>query len=377
MERTDFTAVAKSLHWLIALLVFVLFPLAWVMDDFTGLEKFKAYNIHKSLGITVLALMVLRLLWRLAQPSPSLPATMPRLERMAAHLGHFALYLTLFLMPLTGWAMISSSPLPSSLYLLTAFPKLPWLSQLPPDEMKSYASLFANAHGFLANVLMVLVGVHIAAALRHAILLKDGIFSRMLPRFGRSTAPARVVSMAVIAGALSVGGWHEAQAMEWGVNPQKSQVGFEASGSGYTTKGTFGQYKTEIEFDPDAPEETSIRVSLDMHSASTGTSDVDSTLQGADYFDPAQYPTAEFVARGAQPAGNHKYVLNGRLTLKGVTKPLSVPFSVDIKSGTALVKAEAKINRLDFGVGPESMAGLAVDKEVKLTINLTALRLDN
>lgn len=376
MERNDFTATAKTLHWLIALLIFVLFPLAWVMDDFTGLDKFRAYNIHKSLGVTVLALMVLRLLWRLARPAPSLPAAMSRLERTAAHLGHFALYVTLFLMPLSGWAMISASPIPSSLYLVTAFPKLPWLSQLPPDEMKSYASLFANVHGVLANVLMALIAVHIAAALRHGILLKDGIFSRMLPRFGRA-APSRVASALLVAGALSVATTQKSHAMEWGVNPQKSQVGFEASGSGYTTKGTFGQYKSEIEFDPDAPEQTSIKVSLDMHSASTGTPDVDSTLQGADYFNPSQYPTAEFVARGAQSAGDNKYILNGRLTLKGVTKPVSVPFSIDIKSGAALVKAEAKINRLDFGVGPETIGGLPIDKEVKLTINLSAVRLDN
>jgi cytochrome b561/polyisoprenoid-binding protein YceI len=377
VDRTDYTAVAKTAHWLIALLIFILFPLAWVMDDFSGLQKFKLFNIHKSLGITVLALMVLRVLWRLARPSPSLPPTMPRHERLAAHFGHFALYVTLFLMPLSGWAMISSSDKPSVLYQLMPFPLMPWLSELSPDEKKGYLEFFRNAHEAIGYVLLTLIAVHIAAALRHAILFKDGILSRMLPRIGRHGSYARAASIAFLAVGMSFGGLQKVRAMEWGINPQKSQVIFEASGSGYITKGTFSQFKSEIEFDPDTPEQTSIRVSLNMRSVTTGTSDVDATLQGADYFDPDKYPTAEFVARGAKANGEGKYILNGRLTLKGVTKPVSLPFSIDIESGTATVKGETKINRLDFGVGPESVAGLAIDKDVKLTINLIALRLDN
>ena len=114
-----------------------------------------------------------------------------------------------------------------------------------------------------------------------------------------------------------------------------------------------------------------------MSTALTGTADVDDALRSADYFNPGQFPTAQYVAKGAEPAGNGKYVLNGRLTLKGVTKPVAVPFSIDIKSGTADVTAETKINRLDFGIGPQSVAGLDIDKDVKLTISLKAVRLDN
>ena len=165
--------------------------------------------------------------------------------------------------------------------------------------------------------------------------------------------------------------------MEWGVNPQKSEVAFEANGSGYNTKGTFKIFKADIEFDPDTPDQTSVRVRIDMRSASTGTADADQTLQSADFLDPARFPTAEFAARGAKPDGDGKYILDGKLTLKGVTKPVTLPFSIAIEEGTAVARAETAINRLDFGVGPASVAGLAVDKEVKLTIDLTAMRLDN
>ena len=377
MERQDYTAVAKSLHWLIAVLIFVMFPLAWTMGDFSGVQKFRLYNLHKSIGITILALMTLRLFWRSVQAAPALPASAPKWERTVAYLGHFALYAALFVMPLSGWAMISASDKPSVLFGTTAFPLIPWLSHLPPDQKKTLSEIFKSIHEFTANVLLFLIIIHVAAALRHAFVLRDGIMSRMLPRFWRRSASRRVALLVLTASALSFAGLKQASAMEWGVNPQKSEVAFEASGSGYNAKGTFKSYKTDIEFDPETPEEASIHVTLDMRSASTGAADADQTLQSEDFFDPRRYPTAEFAARGAKPDGDGKYILDGRLTLKGVTKPIALPFSINLAEGTAAVKAETTINRLDFGVGPESVAGLAVGKEVKLTIDLTAMRLDN
>ena len=96
MNSSDYTPAAKGLHWLIALLILVLFPLGWVMDDFTGLQKFQAFNLHKSLGFTVLVLMVLRSGWRMFNPVPELPASMPELQRKAAHAVHALLYLAMF-----------------------------------------------------------------------------------------------------------------------------------------------------------------------------------------------------------------------------------------------------------------------------------------
>jgi cytochrome b561/polyisoprenoid-binding protein YceI len=373
VEQNGYTPVAKGFHWLIALLIFIQFPLGWIMDDFTGIQKFQAYNWHKSIGITVLAMMVLRLLWRLFNPAPALPSATPKLERNAAHLAHLGLYLTIFLMTLTGWAMISVSDKPSVLFQYTRFPSLPWLSGLPAAQKKNYLEFFEEAHQFLGYALLALLAVHVAAVARHAFLLKDGVAARMMPRLRSKSA----ASFAALVAILSLGAGEKAFAYDWTVKPEVSQVAFEAAGGGYITKGTFGQYKAEIEFDPELPAEASIRILLNMNSAATGTADVDAALKSADYFNPGQFPTAQYVAKGAQPAGNGKYILNGRLTLKGVTKPVTLPFSIDIKAGTADVAAETKINRLDFGVGPQSVAGLDIDKDVKLTISLKAVRLDN
>jgi cytochrome b561/polyisoprenoid-binding protein YceI len=379
MEREDYTAAAKTLHWLAAALIAALFALAWTMGGFSGLEKFRLYNLHKSLGLVMLGLMSLRLLSRLIRPAPPLPRSMAPAERLAAHFVHLALYITLFVMTLSGWAMISSSDKPSVFFNAAPFPLIPWLASLAPDEKKAFAKLFLSVHETAANVLLVLLAAHVAAAFRHAFILKDGMMSRMLPRFARAGKSAKSTNAALLLlGSLALGvGAPPARAADWSIDPRKSEIGFEATGAGYSTKGVFKTYKAEVEFDPDMPEQTSIRVALDMKSAATDSADADQTIHSADFFAPARYPSAVFVARGAKPDGDGRYVVEGRLTLKGVTKPVTLPFSVAIRDGVAAVRGETRINRLDFGVGPESVAGMAVDRDVKLTIALTATKLDN
>ncbi len=102
MERQHYTAVAKTLHWLIAVLIFVMLPLSWTMGYFSGIQKFTLYKLHKSIGITILALIALRLLSRSFHTPPALPASMPSRERVVAHLWHSAPYTALFLMPSPG-----------------------------------------------------------------------------------------------------------------------------------------------------------------------------------------------------------------------------------------------------------------------------------
>ena len=189
MNRDDYTSGAKTLHWLIALFILVLFPLGWLMGDFTGAQKAQAYNLHKSLGATVLILMAL-IFCRRGLYAALLPATMPPMEQTAAKLGHLALYALLIALPLTGWALISTSDKPS-LFFGTPFPLLPFLAELPAGTKKEYHEALEGAHELLANgALATISAAHVAAALRHAILLKDGVFSRMMPRLGRDAAAA-------------------------------------------------------------------------------------------------------------------------------------------------------------------------------------------
>jgi cytochrome b561 len=189
VNRDDYTAGAKSLHWLIALLILVLFPLGWVMGDFSGAQKAQAYNLHKSLGAAVLMLMALRLAWRGIAGAPALPSAMAPLEQRVAKLGHLALYALLIALPLTGWALISTSTKPS-LFFGYPFPLLSFLSELPAATKKEYHEALEGAHEVIAYGMLALIAGHVAAALRHALVLKDGVFSRMMPRFGRDDSQA-------------------------------------------------------------------------------------------------------------------------------------------------------------------------------------------
>ena len=106
------------------------------------------------------------------------------MEQTAAKLGHLALYALLIALPLTGWALISTSDKPS-LFFGNPFPLIPFLAELPAAAKKEYHEALEGAHELLANGLLIVVAAHVAAALRHAIVLKDGVLSRMLPRLGR------------------------------------------------------------------------------------------------------------------------------------------------------------------------------------------------
>jgi cytochrome b561 len=179
-----YDGVAMALHWLTALAVLGLLVVGLVMTDLPrgSALQFVLFQGHKSVGITVLLLTVARLAWRLAHRPPPLPASMPPWERAAAHAGHLGLYLFLLAMPLTGWALVSASPLniPTVLYGVLPWPHLPILATLA--DKKPVAAALATTHGALAWILIALLVVHVGAALRHHVLLKDDVLRRMVPR---------------------------------------------------------------------------------------------------------------------------------------------------------------------------------------------------
>ena len=178
--------VAILLHWLTAALVVALLAIGATMIRLPlGMRQFQLYQWHKSLGIAVLALSLLRLGWRLAHRPPEFPASMPPWERRAARLAHWGFYALLLGLPLSGWAVVSASPLniPTVLFGVLPWPHLPILGTLA-DKAPVEAAL-AWVHDVGAWGLLALLGLHVAAALRHHILLRDDILRRMLPRWRR------------------------------------------------------------------------------------------------------------------------------------------------------------------------------------------------
>lgn len=178
-----YTAVAIALHWLIAVAIATIVMIGLVMTHvkLAPLMQFKLYQLHKSIGITILALTVLRILWRLTHRPPVLPADIPKLERRAAAGTHVMLYVLMFGLPLVGWALVSASPLnlPTVLYGIVPWPHLP----IPGGISKAaLAPILAKVHAYGAYALIGLFVLHAAAALRHHLVIRDDVLRRMIPR---------------------------------------------------------------------------------------------------------------------------------------------------------------------------------------------------
>ena len=176
---TRYTATAIALHWLLALAIVGAFSLGLYMADLPlSPQRVKLYNWHKWAGVTILALSALRLLWRLThRPPPDAP--MAAWQQRAAHLAHGGLYLLFFAVPLMGWAYSSAAGFP-----IVWFGVLPLPDLLPVD--KALALAIKPVHGWLAWTLMVVVALHVAGALKHQFIERDGLIARMWP--GRASA---------------------------------------------------------------------------------------------------------------------------------------------------------------------------------------------
>ena len=168
-----YSRVAMWFHWTIAVLVIINLAIGLLHDAIGGMPA------HKAIGLTVLALTVGRVAWRLAHRPPPLPAHTPAWERGAAHATHWALYLLLLAMPITGWMMVSGAATRRPLTWFGLF-DLPYLPVGPAAGDAGHA-----AHGLLGWLMLALVVLHIAAALRHWLILRDGVFGRMAPALER------------------------------------------------------------------------------------------------------------------------------------------------------------------------------------------------
>jgi cytochrome b561 len=171
---TRYGAVAQLFHWAIVALIITQFVLAERAEGLRPAAKIPVLATHKSVGITILGLALLRLTWRLLNPVPPLPAGAPRWQDRAAHVSHFLLYALLFITPLLGWFMSSARAFSVSWFGLFTLPDF-----IEPNKA-TYQTLHA-AHEFMAKSLAVIAIVHAAAALKHHFLDRDNVLRRMLP----------------------------------------------------------------------------------------------------------------------------------------------------------------------------------------------------
>lgn len=175
--NATYTRTAIALHWLIAALILAALPMGLIMTEMPlSPQKLQFYAWHKWLGVTVFVLALLRLLWRVRHPPPPLPASVPRWQRLAAHLTHACLYALMLAIPLVGWLMSSAKGF-QTVYLGV----LPIPDLLSKDEALGEA--LAALHAWLAYALIALLILHVAAALKHHFIDGDDVLRRMRPRF--------------------------------------------------------------------------------------------------------------------------------------------------------------------------------------------------
>jgi cytochrome b561 len=171
MLAVRYTRVAVVLHWLVAVLIVANVALGLSADHVPDAWARPVIDTHKSIGITVLGLVLLRVLWRLAHPPPPLPSTYSRWERVGSRAAHGLLYVLMLMLPLSGWlhdsAWKDAATHPMQLFGLFGWPRIGYVMALPPATRETLHTLFGDVHAFLGYALYVLVALHILGALKH------------------------------------------------------------------------------------------------------------------------------------------------------------------------------------------------------------------
>jgi cytochrome b561/polyisoprenoid-binding protein YceI len=424
--QARYSSVAVLLHWVIALALGFQLALGFSMPkDASG---FWYYQLHKSVGITILVLSLARLAWRVTHRRP--PKVEHGFNGFLAATVHTLLYVFMIGAPLTGWALVSTAEIkvPTLLYGAIPWPHLPL-----PDSL---GEAFEGTHELLAWIGLALIALHVAGALRHQLLLKDGLLRRIAPAGSAALAgvlallvvgtyfatgmtvastyddreePARTAQQAqpdraaavptapldageVEQAAREAAEEAEAKAEEealaaeeaaaevagppplWTIQPG-GRLGFTVTYGSDSYRGSFSNWSGTIRFDPDKPDNApDIRISVPLASASMGDATQDSMLQGGDFFASSANPTATFRSTSVRQTGPGRYVAQGTLSLRGASRPQTLNFTLTGNGLRRRVEGTGTIDRTAFGVGTgDSAAGLGTSVTLNFAFDAIAV----
>lgn len=393
--------VSKLFHWLTALLIVTVIPLGIVAngmaeafrqatpDSATDLMRAALlFSMHKTLGLTIFLTALARIAWTLSQTKPRPLHPGRRLETLAAETVHWLLYGSLLLVPLTGWFHHAAT---------TGFAPIWWpfgqsLPFIPVDP--GLASVFSGLHKVLERVLVVAVGLHIAGALKHHFIDRDQTLLRMWfghrdrpqpPAHPRSALPLvlalTVWSMALGAGLLTgaINAHRTPDAMgqplvkprsEWQV--EQGSLSLTITQMGTPVTGRFADWTAAITYaEPNAPGPAG-QVQVDISIASLTLGSVTTQALGPGFLDHSAHPTATFAAEIRRTDTGH--VAAGILTLRSISKPLVLPFSLQIHDDVAKMSGRVDLNRLDYGIGAAVADRKTLGQTVTIAVELVARR---
>lgn len=434
-----YTAVAIVLHWAIAIAILLMIPLGWWMGDAleepeTQAQAIAAFQLHKSVGLTVLALSLVRLGWRIVNPAPPLPEGMKAWERTAATATHWAFYVVMLALPFTGWLYVSTGwsvhddrPLevPTVYFGLFQVPHLFGLSDLADNARASLAGVLEFGHSKLAWGAIALTVLHVAAALKHQLVDRDGVLGRMVPGLSRAEgagagrAIALSAGFAAIAVAAAAAVWafsapptstpaatvveQEIAAPDmpaapdaaeptddtphataptpaggsdaWTVNRSASSIAFAGSWSGAPFEGRFSRWRADIRFDADNLDQSSALVTIDTASASVAVPYLSDQLPLAEGLDVANHPTATFRTSSIRARGEGAYEARGTLNLKGRAIDARLPFTLRFDGDRAAMDGSLTIEREDANLGMSSdPSGEYLSREITVRVHVEATR---
>lgn len=392
--QARYSAGAIVLHWLIALALAFQLALGFAMPhDERG---FALFQLHKSIGIAILLLSLVRLAWRLTHRPP--PPVEGGFGGSLAKVVHVLLYVFMIGQPLTGWAMVSTDAtrIPTLLFGAVPLPHLP----LPAGINEA----MEESHEVLAWTALALIVLHVAGAVRHQFLVKDGLLRRIGP--GGSAWAAGLLALLTVAiymgtgmkianDVAASGGYPtgqeepeqpgdaaaaiadfpgeaseltaaaiptEAADVEpgpppvWAIQPG-GRLGFSVGNGDGTIRGGFSDWSGTIRFDPEHPETAAIRIEVKLASASLGDPTQDQMLQGGDFFGSAANPTATWRSTSVRATGPNRFTAQGTLSLKGASHPQSLTFTLSGSGLKRRVEGSGSIDRTAFGVGTGETAG--------------------
>jgi len=414
LTNHSYNVYVRWLHWIIAFLIIFMIFLGWRLDDHDSL-RLSRVNLHKSVGILILLLSFVRLGIRFATKAPpSVPG--PKWQTFAAHALHVLFYVAMIGMPLTGWAMVSSSAREIPFFIFH-WPHLP----VPHDSHET----FEFFHKLGAKILIYgMIPLHVAAALKHQFVDKDEVIEHMVPGLKpkpivnwRWIVPVGVVLAAVGLGEFldrgtpQSGGETPAMApmsaeapsseavdssssasssstssssassssssvaaiTQWTIDKAASKIAWSTTFQGEAINGGFAGYSAQIAFDPDKLDKSHVKVSIDLASVASGDNDRDGTLKSDQFFNVASFPKAVYEASKFTKTDATHFVAHGKLSLHGVSKPLDLPFSLAIKKDTADMSGSIDLDRTAFSVGSGDYAKTdAIPAVVKVAITVKA-----
>lgn len=407
ISEARYSTVAIILHWLIGALLIFEIALGHNMEDARGPAKFAVFQLHKSIGITILLLVVLRLLWRFMRRPPAVSAK--GWEKALAHIVHGLFYLLLFALPITGWVVISTGRIvvPTLLYGAVPWPDVPGFSGMAAAAREGWHDAAAFIHVNLANVMLLLFALHVLGALKHHFVDRDADIAKMAPgtRAGSWTDPRLWLIGLGVVGAAALGlMWKPAarsatpatasaetadaapvapvpataataeaapapadnavgeadtgkntpvaaqEPASWTIG-KGSSLRFRTSWSGTPIEGGFSRFDGTIRFSPDRLDASRVEIRVQTGSVFSGDAQRDETLRSADWFDTGSHGIATFTADRFRRTGPGRYVATGTLGIKGVSLPLSLPFTLDIAGDRATMRGTATVDRTAYGIG--------------------------